>query len=129
MIQLVSKRSERNVVRDRYDRDGRKISLRIAHFYISTQRRLFPSAYRRENHINSTLRYGTLCCRVLINDLMSVRAYVPRIRWPKRLISLVTTIGKRNFIPLNKPSGNLANSESRTAIIVVLRFVCVTIST
>lgn len=44
-------------------------------------------------------------------------------------MSLVTTIGNRSLIALNKPSGSFASSESLTAITVVLLGVCVTIST
>lgn len=48
---------------------------------------------------------------------------IPKILCPNKLISLVTTIGYFNLIALNNPSGNLANSESLTAITVVLLLV------
>lgn len=44
---------------------------------------------------------------------------LPKIRCPKRLIRVETTPGKRFLIALNNPSGNLASSESLTAITVV----------
>lgn len=45
--------------------------------------------------------------------------YIPKILCPRRLISVETTPGKRFLIALNNPSGNLASSESLTAITVV----------
>lgn len=57
------------------------------------------------------------------------KLYLPKIRCPNRLINVDTTPGKRILIALNNPSGNLANSESLTAITVVPRGVLVTTST
>jgi len=54
---------------------------------------------------------------------------LPKILCPKRLISVETTPGKRILIALNNPSGNLASSESLTAITVVPLGVWVTTST
>lgn len=53
----------------------------------------------------------------------------PRIFWPSRWISLVTTWGYLLLMEFRAPLGSLASSESRTAWTVVARFMWVSAST
>lgn len=64
-----------------------------------------------------------------VNVLTSKFDYLPKIRCPSRLIKRDTTMGNLSLMAFKRPSGSFASSVSRTAMTVVERGFCVSVST